>query len=60
MARADKVAFGQFIPADTPVHALDPRAKILMTAAVIVLLFVTSSVASFLLWLLLLLFLSRL
>ena len=28
MARADKVAFGQFIPADTPVHALDPRAKI--------------------------------
>ncbi|WP_352402206.1 energy-coupling factor transporter transmembrane component T family protein [Synergistes jonesii] len=60
MARADKVAFGQFIPADTPVHALDPRAKIIMATAVIVLLFVTRSAATFLLWLLLLLFLSRL
>lgn len=59
MAQPYKIALGQFIPADTPVHSLDPRAKIIMAAAVIVLLFATHTVAAFMLWLLLLLCVAR-
>ncbi|MBA2442656.1 MAG: energy-coupling factor transporter transmembrane protein EcfT [Rubrobacter sp.] len=39
---------GQFYPADSPLHALDPRAKILAVAALVVGLFLVDSVAGFL------------
>lgn len=60
MANAYKIALGQFIPADTPIHSLDPRAKIIMVTAVIMLLFVTHTAAAFMLWLLLLLYVAHL
>lgn len=41
-------ALGQFYPVDSPVHALDPRAKILAVAVLAVGLFAVSSFAGFL------------
>ncbi len=41
-------ALGQFYPVDSPVHALDPRAKILAVAVLAVGLFVVGSLAGFL------------
>jgi energy-coupling factor transport system permease protein len=40
--------FGQFYPVASPLHALDPRAKILATALLVVALFLVSSVAGLL------------
>ena len=60
MANAYKIALGQFIPADTPIHSLDPRAKIIMVTAVIMMLFATHTAAAFMIWLLLLLYIARL
>ncbi|MDQ4106119.1 MAG: energy-coupling factor transporter transmembrane protein EcfT [Actinomycetota bacterium] len=41
-------SFGQFYPAESPLHALDPRAKILAVAILVVGLFLVDSVAGFL------------
>lgn len=35
----DKIVFGKYIPLDTPIHALDPRAKILAMLVVLVAIF---------------------
>ncbi|MGN0456304.1 MAG: energy-coupling factor transporter transmembrane component T family protein [Acutalibacteraceae bacterium] len=40
------VTLGQFLPGDSPVHRLDPRAKILLLIAVIVFIFITGNYAS--------------
>lgn len=41
-------SIGQFYPVDSPLHALDPRAKILATAILVVGMFLIDSVAGFL------------
>jgi energy-coupling factor transport system permease protein len=43
-------SIGQFYPVASPLHALDPRAKILATAVVVVGLFLVDSVAGFLIF----------
>lgn len=42
-------SLGQFYPIDSPLHALDPRAKILATALLVLGMFLVHSVAGFLL-----------
>ncbi|MCQ4022139.1 MULTISPECIES: energy-coupling factor transporter transmembrane protein EcfT [unclassified Ruminococcus] len=40
------ITLGQFLPGDSPVHRLDPRAKILLLIAVIVFIFITGNYIS--------------
>jgi energy-coupling factor transport system permease protein len=42
------IAIGQFIPIESPVHRLDPRVKILVSAILIVALFIVKEWLSFL------------
>ena len=46
----DKIALGQYVPAESPVHALDPRLKILMTITVMAAIFATFGLTGFFLW----------
>ena len=41
------ITLGQFFPADTPVHRLDPRTKLLCVILYIVALFSTKSVLTY-------------
>lgn len=59
MAAFDKIALGQYIPAKSPVHALDPRAKIILTIAVMAAVFMTHTMTAFIIWSILLLCLTR-
>lgn len=59
MAAFDKIALGQYIPAKSPVHALDPRAKIILTIAVMAAVFMTHTMTAFIIWGILLLCLTR-
>jgi len=43
------IAIGQFIPIESPIHRLDPRVKILVSAILIVILFIVKEWVSFLL-----------
>lgn len=42
------ITIGQYFPGDSPVHRLDPRVKILLSLAYIILLFVASSIPALL------------
>lgn len=53
------VALGQYIPADSFVHSLDSRCKLLITVLSMVLIFGSVKFLSMALWILLILFLSR-
>ena len=44
-----KMTLGQFLPGDSPVHRLDPRTKILLMVAYIVLVFLVGRLPVFLL-----------
>lgn len=43
------ISLGQFFPGKSPLHRMDPRVKILLTMAFIVVLFIVRSLPSFLL-----------
>ncbi|MDO5114653.1 MAG: energy-coupling factor transporter transmembrane component T [Synergistaceae bacterium] len=60
MPAFDKIALGRYIPAQSPIHALDPRAKIILTIAAMAAIFMTRTAAAFILWGLILLLLARL
>lgn len=46
----NSIALGQYIPADSPVHRLDPRCKLLLTVAAMVAIFISDSFPSIFLW----------
>ena len=60
MPAFDKIALGQYIPAASPVHALDPRGKIILTILVMVAIFMTHTLTAFVVWGLFLFMLARL
>lgn len=43
----NKITLGQFVPGDSPIHRLDPRTKILLMIAYIVLIFLVKSLPVF-------------
>ena len=47
MASLDKIPLGQYIPADSFVHSLDPRAKIIVTIAAMIAIFMLRTMPSF-------------
>ena len=51
------ITIGQYFPGSSPVHKLDPRIKIILTLAYIVMLFLTSNAIGFLIPIVLLIFL---
>lgn len=54
------ITIGQYFPGDSPVHRLDPRAKILLTIVYIVAIFMCNSPAAFVLSALFLVFITKL
>lgn len=60
MASLNKIALGQYVPAESFVHSLDPRAKILVTAAAMAAVFMIRTMPAFLLCGLSIFLLSRL
>lgn len=44
------MSLGQYVPADSPLHALDPRCKVLLTLAAMVAIFMTSSFTGLAMW----------
>jgi len=50
MAFMNGVAFGQYIPADSAIHALDPRCKILMTLLTMTSIFICETLSALILW----------
>ena len=60
MAAFDKIALGQYIPAKSPIHALDPRAKIILVISAMAAVFMTHTLTAFILWGALLLLIARL
>lgn len=59
MSSFEKISLGQFIPAKSPIHALDPRAKIVMTIMIMVAIFMTHTLSAFIIWGLALLLLAK-
>ena len=51
------ITIGQYFPGSSPIHKLDPRIKIILTLAYIVMLFLTSNAIGFLIPIVLLIFL---
>ena len=47
MASLDKIPLGQYIPADSFVHSLDPRAKIIVTVVAMVAIFMLHTMPAF-------------
>ena len=47
MASLDKIPLGQYVPADSFVHSLDPRAKIALTVFAMVVIFMLDSMPAF-------------
>ena len=60
MSAFDKIALGQYIPAKSPIHSFDPRAKIILTIAAMVAVFMTHTLSAFAAWGALLLIITRL
>ena len=58
-AFSSKVVLGQYIPAESAVHSLDPRAKIILSIAVMTAIFLTHTITGFILWGVLLALLAR-
>lgn len=56
----ENAVLGQYIPAHSPIHSLDPRAKILIAAGTMAAIFMTSTLSGFLLWAAALFFVTRL
>ncbi len=50
---------GQYIPAGSPIHRLDPRCKLMITVLSMILIFIMESFPSMLIWALLIVILSR-
>lgn len=46
----NSITLGQYIPADSAVHRLDPRCKLLLTVAAMVAIFMSDSLPSIFLW----------
>ena len=44
----DKITFGQYYPADSVIHSLDPRTKLLLTIALAIVLFIPNGFISLL------------
>ena len=60
MASLDKIPLGQYIPADSLVHSLDPRAKIIVTVVAMIAIFTLHTAPAFALCGLFIFMLSRL
>ncbi len=56
----DKIALGQYVPADSFIHALDPRTKIILTLVLMTSIFLTRGLPGFFIWGVMLFFFSRL
>lgn len=50
MASLDKIALGQYVPAESLVHALDPRAKIILIVFIMAAIFMTHTLPGFAAW----------
>lgn len=46
----EKTALGQYVPADSFIHALDPRTKIIITVLLMVSVFMTGGLSGFIAW----------
>ncbi|NCC95433.1 MAG: energy-coupling factor transporter transmembrane protein EcfT [Synergistales bacterium] len=56
----DNMSFGQYVPADSPIHRADPRCKIVSAVALITGVFLVKEPLGFSSWIAVLIFLSRL
>ena len=46
----DGIALGQYIPADSPIHKLDPRCKLLITVIIMAAVFMADTALIFAIW----------